>query len=410
MLSPISSGCYPPQQDRHVTPLPDQQRSPLTPLFRHHAVLMFAFALQPAVLPAILLSELGSPAFVFLWHVPWTLLMALLVVPVFNRLARHSQLVRGMIIGVLLEVLVLFLLGPAAPGHFWLLFLGSLLNGLQCAFYWMPRHVVVSRLTDTARVGQQVGRFKIIDIITGTVGPVIGGMLAHSWSPAAVLGLAAIITLASTPPLANISTALSAPPRTVPPVRALFSEPPLRAVAITAIGEAITERFFATAWSLVFLLFIGSMLELGAITGIAALVSATTAWFVGHHFDRRRFQALLGYTTLLRVATLFLFPCLVLAPRPDLTLLVTSLAAIAEAAHGTVASGYIFGLSTKLDATHVHAVRELTLNWTRVVTSLGLGLAFLWLPPSALWGVLCVGALSQLGWLALLRVQPIAQR
>ena len=389
------------------TPSDPRSRPTLLPFYFHHTIFAFAISLQPAVLPAVLLGLLGHPALVFLWHAPWTLLMALLVVPTFNLLTFRSRLIHGMIFGIFLDVVVLCLLGPAAPTQRWVLLVGSLVNGFHCALYWMPRHVVVSLLTPPGRVGQQVGRFKIIDIITATIGPILGGAIADAFTPNAALAMAATITLLSVLPLLRVSLPTTpSSPRPVAPYRKLLADPTLRPVAITAVGEATTERFFGTAWSLLYLLFLGDILSFAIITGLSALVAAATSWWLGRHFDRARCRELLQYTTLTRVSTLLLFPCLAVAPYPELILVVSALASIAEAAHSTVAGSYIFSLSTKLAPADVHAVREQTLSWTRLLASILLGGAFLVLPTSLLWVSLSIGALSQFAWFALLKIDP----
>ena len=97
-----------------------------------------------------------------------------------------------------------YLLLPAIGGLDAGLALYCLVSGFSNVFYWTTYHALFAALSDSARMGRQVGWRQLLTTAASVAGPIAGGALLASRGPWAAFGIAAALMLASILPLLGV--------------------------------------------------------------------------------------------------------------------------------------------------------------------------------------------------------------
>lgn len=97
-----------------------------------------------------------------------------------------------------------YLLLPTIGGLDVWLALYCLVSSVSNVFYWTTFHALFAALSDSARMGRQVGMRQLLTTAASVAGPIAGGALLASHGPWAAFGTAAALMLASILPLVGV--------------------------------------------------------------------------------------------------------------------------------------------------------------------------------------------------------------
>lgn len=155
-----------------------------------------------------------------------------------------------------------------------------LVAGLGNVFYWTTLHALIAALSDSARMGRQVGFRQILTTTASVAGPVAGGLLLAGQGPWAAFGIAAAIMFASILPLISMRD----------PAMAL--EAPAGAFAAGRQGAVLfsTDGWIANAgangWAMAAFLTLGERYDsYGWVLAGAALAGAAGGFALGRFID-----------------------------------------------------------------------------------------------------------------------------
>lgn len=308
-----------------------------------------------------------------------------------------------MAIGTVFYIISLILFGQVTPDKINLIIPATLAFSLYISFYWMIRHWFLSMNTDYRQIGKQISVLTIIRIIISFIAPIVGGWLSYfvSFNVAFLLGASAGF-------LSLIPIILfHAPPHPMQyglkTVISTLKKPELKNIRPAYFWEGFSAFFIKDAWILAFIIFIGTILDLGLLIGFTTLITALMTWTAGVWFDQRKRKSILTYMTNIKALSVFLYSSIFFFPHIFYVYFVELFNRLIYTMHQNVVDSYLYAYSSKIHPVQFNLNREVHLNIGRFVSSGILVIAFYFLPAEFLWVAIGLGAFMTFRWLTLKR-------
>ena len=365
--------------------------------YLHELFFRFSDDMLLLVLPIFIYKIYGSISAIFFFVMIWNIIHGLLFIPMFNLAMRLGRPKYFMIIGMVFYISALLIFSRVTPESKELMIPGTILFSLYIAFYWMVRHWFTANNVDGKQVGKQMSIISLIRTFVSFTAPIVAGTMAHfvSFNATFVLGLtSATISLI---PIALFNAPPHPEKYSLKKVIATMKLPEVRAVSPGYFWEGVSFATSMFIWPLIFFIFVGTILNLGFLIGGTTLITGVLIWMTGQKFDRKNRPLLLTQLTNFRATSILLYASVYFWPHMIYVWLVEFSNRLALSTQYTVMDSYLYSYGSRTNPVNFAMVREMYLNISRFSTSALLALVFLFLPESALWLVLLIGASSALG-------------
>lgn len=393
--------------------MPDQADSIRTEkelrlFYLHHFLFSTGELTFGILIPIYLYQYFGNLSETFLCYTGYWILVGLLLMPTLWVSTRVKAISYGMIISIVFYCFDLLAL--IAIPHYGLkaIITWCILHALYIAWYWPPRQVLFTGLTNRHRVGRQVSFILILNTALSVVAPLLGAWVAYTYGFEYTFHLGLFFIVLSIVPLFFIRFQAKKPVEIHQFQRRLHS-PHLKHAREIYLMEGMFIVLFAGCWVFAFNLYVGSVLDLGMTVSIAAALSGIMSFFAGHSFDKGRRVLVLRRTTLARTIITILFSAVPFAPKLAFVALIDACNRFVTSAHQTVTDAYLYDLSSKTDPLTFHITREMALLRCRIYGFGFLSGFFAFMPNEYLWVFVAVGGSALLGWLWLPRLQQLIE-
>lgn len=271
----------------------------------------------------------------------------------------------------------------------------------------MIRHWFFSVNSDYQKMGKQVSALAIMSMVVGFLAPIVAGGVSFFFSFNVTFILGAFAASIGIIPILMFHAPHHETVFTWKKVRRIINQPELKAIRPAYLLEGVNFNFGMATWLLAFAIFIGTILDLGILVGTTTLIAAILTWLMGHWFDQRKRKKILNRVMALRTTTIFLYTSIFFFPNLAYVWVIESLNRLTLSMRLTVTDSYLYALGNKIHPIHFNLNREVLLGISRLLSSGFMAIAFLFLPPEALWVFLGIAAFTTLGWLTLKRVDHL---
>ena len=373
----------------------------------HELLFQFSDSMLIIVLPIFIYKTFDSISAVFMFNFGWNLLYSIIFIPIFNLAMHFKNPKYFMAMGMFFYVAALSVFGQMTPESSYLIYPAGVLFALYIANYWMLRHWFFSVNADYQSMGKTVSSLAILRMLVGFLAPIIGGGISFFVSFNVTFILGAIAGLLSIIPILMFY----APPHprgfTLEKIKKIWNRQEMKEIRPAYFWEGINFNFGKDTWPIAFAIFVGSILDLGLLVGMTTLIAAVMTWQMGKWFDQRKRKHILQTIMPIRAACIFLYATVYFLPNIIYVWLVEAVNRVTLSMRMTVTDSYLYAYSNKIHPIHFNLNRELALNISRFIGSGILAIAFMYLPPEALWPCMAISAVSTLGWLKLAKADHL---
>jgi len=253
-------------------------------------------------------------------------------------------------------------------------------------------------------MGKQISTLTIIRIVIGFIAPIVGGLISFlvSFNVAFILG-----ACAGTLSLIPIFLFYAPPhPRgyDFKKVRSILKKPEFQTIRFTYICEGFSSVLVHNVWILIFVIFIGNIMNFGFLVGFTTLIASMLVWLTGRWFDQRKRKMILTRLSIVRVICVLLYTTLLFYAHIFWVTTIELINRLTFNMHLTVGDSYLYAYSNKIHPVHFNLNREIHLNIGRLLSSGTLAILFYFLPAEYLWIVIAIGAFSILGFIKLTKI------
>lgn len=372
--------------------------------YAHELFFQFSDCMLIIILPVFIYKLFGSISAVFLFIFIWNLIYSIIFIPIFNLAMKLKNPKYFMAMGMIFYIIALWLFGQTTQETIKLIIPATIFFILYISFYWMIRHWFFSVNSDYLKMGNQISKLTIIRIVTGFFAPIIGGLISFliSFNVTFIIGACAGI-------LSLIPILLFyAPPHPTEynfkKVYKILQKPELKTIRFTYICEAFASVLVHNVWTLIFIIFIGNIMNFGFLVGFTTLIASMLAWLTGRWFDQRKRKMVLIRLSIIRTTCILLYTTLFFYPHVLWVASVELINRLTYNMHLTVGDSYLFALGNKIHPIHFNLNREVHLNIGRISSSGIMAILFYFLPADYLWIVIAIGAFSILGFIKLTKI------
>jgi len=372
--------------------------------YTHELLFQFSDSMLVIVLPVFLYKLFGSVSAVFFFTFIWNVIYSIIFIPIFNLAMKLKNPKYFMAMGMVFYVIALGLFGQTTSETIKLIIPATSFFILYISFYWMVRHWFFTVNADYLKIGKQISTLTIIRITIGFIAPIIGGLISFlvSFNVAFILGACA--GLLSLIPI----LLFDAPPHPrgydFKKVRNILQKPELKTIRFTYICEAFASLWVHNTWTLLFVIFIGNIMNFGFLVGFTTLIASMLAWLTGRWFDQRKRKMVLTRLSFIRTACILLYTTLFFYAHMFWVTAVELINRLTFNMHITVGDSYLYAYGNKIHPIHFNLNREVHLTIGRLLASGILAVVFYFLPADYLWIVIAIGAFSILGFIRLTKI------
>ncbi len=379
----------------------------LTLLYLHSIFFELSDSMLALALPIFIYQLYGSITAVFIFQLAWTLIDAVIFIPVFN-LGMHLKNPKYfMALGVIFYVISLYFFGKTSSEDTSYMIPATIFFSLYVSFYWLIRHWFFSLNSDHEKMGKQVSSMNLIMLLMGFVGPILAGILSKFASFNITFLFGAFFAVLGIVPILFFHAPAHPRQYGFKKVLKILGKPELKLIRITHFWDGFDYNFSGIGWLLAFTIFVGSILDLGLLVGLSTLLILLANWGIGKWFDARKRKEALNKTTAFHVTTTFLLSTTFFFPSLTYAWAVGFLNQLSGVASSTVNEAYLYALSSKIHPIHFHLNREIYMTMGRIISSGGLAIAFYFLPNTYLWLAIALGSFFLLGRLLVKRVDHL---
>lgn len=363
------------------------------------------FAISESMLSFVLVLFIyhlfNSISAVFFFNAAWSLLYLLIFVPIFNMGQKLGRPKYFMAMGMVFYVLALTTFSLTTTESIYLFYPGIIFFLFYIAFYWPTRHWFFSVMSDYEKVGKQVSNLWAIMLVISVVSPIVAGALAYFVSFNASFVMGAIAGFLAIIPILFFKVPPHETHYSTKHVLEILRKPEVKAIRWAYIWEGVSSFSMTIGWTLAFAIFIGDVATFGTLVGVSTLIAAVLSKAIGIHFDKRKRLRLLKQSTYADAIAEMLYLGAYFFPNMVYIYFAQSMAKFTGIASLTVNDSYLYAYSNKVHPMYFHFNREIFLTLSRLICNSVLGVAFLLLPPKAIWLLIPLGAIAKLGWLQL---------
>lgn len=177
-------------------------------------------------------------------------------------------------------------------------FLPAVFWGAANSFFYLSFHVDFSKVKHSDHGGKELGYVTIMERVGGTIGPVLGGVLATLFGPQQIFLIAIVLLIVSLVPLF----------RTAEPVKTRqklnFKDLqllPIRSDIISYSALSLEQNFCVVLWPVFLTLFVfvnNVYATIGALSSLSILVSVIASYSIGKLIDDKKGGILLRFSAI----------------------------------------------------------------------------------------------------------------
>lgn len=364
--------------------------------YLHELFYQFSDMMLVMVLPVFIYKTFSSITAVFLFVMTWNVIHGILFLPIFNLAMKWKHPKYFMMMGVVFYMGAQAVFSLMTPHSKWLLIPAIFLYAFYISFYWMVRHWFISVNSDYRAVGRQMSIVYLLKTIVSFIAPIVGGAVAFAnFNAAFLVGVTA--SAFSLIPIALFNAQPHPEKVSLKKFTAALTRKEISPIRLSYFCEGASFLLIAYTWTLIFAIFIGSIMDLGLLVGFTTLITGLLIWVTGQWFDKRSRAGLLTLLSKLRMLTVMAYTTVYFFPNIAYVWLIEFFNRLAYTTQGTVTDSYLYAYGNKLSPVDFMLVREFYIVIARLSVSAVLALVFYFLPASTLWFVLFFGAFAALG-------------
>lgn len=190
-------------------------------------------------------------------------------------------------LGSVLRALVLYLLILGKQNYIFL-GLAASLWGVTVSFYWLPFHYTVVGAEDgDGHFGKETSGIKIVEQITASLGPFLGGLIIAGLGFSWLYGLAILLVLLSGIPMFFDQFTKKGMRFDLKEIKKSFCQKRNSRLIISFAGVGLKNVVLSIAWPLFIFLAVKRYEVVGGIQTAALLISLALLWWLGKWIDKR---------------------------------------------------------------------------------------------------------------------------
>lgn len=190
-------------------------------------------------------------------------------------------------LGSVLRALVLYLLILGKQNYIFL-GLAACLWGVTVSFYWLPFHYTVVGAEDgDGHFGKETSGIKIVEQITASLGPFLGGLIIAGLGFSWLYGLAILLVLLSGIPMFFDRFTKKGMRFDLKEIKKSFCQKRNSRLIISFAGVGLKGVVLSIAWPLFIFLAVKKYEVVGGIQTAALLISLALLWWLGKWIDKR---------------------------------------------------------------------------------------------------------------------------
>ncbi len=259
----------------------------LKSLLANYIIIDLAAGLFAVFLPIFLYEFFGkSLPVVFGFYLSCSFL-TLLIIILWSRKLNKLGFRRVMKVSIFISAL--FYLGLSfltLENLFFLIPIIIILSATRSFLYWIPFNIDFAKFADDQDRGKTMGLLEIFLSITGTIAPLIAGLIINQYDFTFLFLLGAIIYIFSFIPLFSLPRTKEKFSWSVSKTIKKIFDKENRVTALTFFSEGAESVIFLIVWPIfVFQILKGNYLSVGLISTATVLVTITAQFFVGKKAD-----------------------------------------------------------------------------------------------------------------------------
>lgn len=180
----------------------------------------------------------------------------------------------------------LFAIYPYYPLPVWAI---AIFWAISDSLHWVSYHSAFSRAKHRTKAGREIGRMSILNVLAGTIGPLLGGLVAYFFGLNITFVIAAFLMLGAMVPLFQTYERIKSDKLSYKGIVKVIK---YDMVAYGSLGVDIVAG--VTVWPLYIYFVIHNYFNLGAIISISLLLSTIFVVFVGRISDRSNKKLLIA--------------------------------------------------------------------------------------------------------------------